>query len=481
MRPLEMVLLIGELLTFLVLVAPPLRSFRRFSAVVVMVLAPAQFILEGPRWQMVPAYVLSGLFLAMSLVRTTEGDAAARPVRQRILAGMGLSLGALALTLAAALPELMPVFHFPQPKGPYGIGTVTYHWVDASRPDIFASTPGRHRELMVQVWYPAQRNQEPRRAPYLAPGTRLAALCRLGHLPPFLLDHLDYVTTNAQPSASMAAAPTRFPVLVFSPGRGGYRQNSTFQVEELVSHGYVVVGIDHPYTVADVVFPDGRHVALAPRVAASMLDEHVVDDTFMLDVFDNLGQDAVFTLNQLSSLDAGDSERILTGRLDLLHVGIFGSSLGGITAAEACRLDRRFQCCLMLDVAAPPDVVRSGLQQPAMWISATPEAKRREGWTASAIREQETTTRDVFSSLPGDGYRMLIPGMFHADIGDTPYIFARPLGTWLGITGPADWRRTHAIINGYSLAFFDKCLKGEPQPLLGEPSNSPDASFERRR
>jgi predicted dienelactone hydrolase len=482
MRPLEMVLLIGELLTFLVLVAPPLRSFRRLSVVLVMVLAPAQFILEGSRWQMVPAYVLSCLFLAMSLVRTTKSDAAARPVRQRVLAGMGLSLGALALTLAAALPELMPVFHFPQPKGPYGIGTVTYHWVDASRPDIFDATPGGHRELMVQVWYPAHRGQETRRAPYVAPGTRFAALNRLAHLPPFFLDHLEYVTTNAQPSAPMAAAPARFPVLVFSPGRGGFRQNSTFQVEELVSRGYVVVGIDHPYTVADVVFPDGRHIALDPRVAASMLDEHVVNDTFMLAVFDNLGQDAVFALNQLPSLDSGDPERRLTGRLDLQHVGILGSSLGGIAAAEACRLDRRFQCCLMLDVAAPPDVVRSGLQQPAMWISATPETKRREGWTPSAIREQETTTRDVFSSLPGDGYRVLIPGMFHAEIGDTPYIFARPLGTWLGITGPADWRRTHIVINAYSLAFFDKYLKGEPQALLSEPSEArPEVMFERRR
>ena len=236
MRPLELVLLIGELLIFLVLVVPSLRSARwsRFSAVMVMVLASAQIILEGPRWQMVPAYVLSGLFLAVSLIRATEREAPAR-LRQRILAGLGVSLGALALTFATALPELMPVFHFPQPRGPYGIGTATYHWVDASRPDMFASTPGGHRELMVQVWYPAERNQEPRRAPYLAPGTRFAALCRLGHLPPFFFDHLEYVTTNAQPSASMVAAPARFPVLVFSPGRGGFRQNSTFQIEELLS------------------------------------------------------------------------------------------------------------------------------------------------------------------------------------------------------------------------------------------------------
>ncbi len=479
-----MVLLVGELLTFLVLALPSPRSVRwtRFSAVVVVALASAQIILEGPRWQMAPAYVLSGLSLGVSLARSTKREAGARPIRQRILAGLGVSLGALALTLATALPELLPVFHFPLPKGPYGIGTVTYHWVDASRPDMFASTPDGHRELMVQVWYPAQRNQEPRRAPYVAPGTNFAALNRLGRLPPFFLDHLEYVATNAQPSASMAAAPARFPVLVFSPGRGGYRQNSTFQVEELVSQGYVVVGIDHPGTVADVVFPDGRHVELDPRAAASMLDEHVVDDTFMLEVFDSLGQDAVFTLNQLSSLDGGDPERRFIGRLDLQHVGIFGSSLGGIAAAEACRLDRRFQCCLMLDVAAPPDVVRSGLQQPAMWISATPETKRLEGWTPSAIREQQTSTREVFSNLPGDGYMVLIPGMFHAEIGDAPSIFARPLGTWLGITGPADWRRTHGSINAYSLAFFDKYLKSEREPLLQGPSQDfPAVIFERLR
>jgi hypothetical protein len=77
---------------------------------------------------------------------------------------------------------------------------------------------------------------------------------------------------------------------------------------------------------------------------------------------------------------------------------------------------------------------------------------------------------------------VLIPGMFHADIGDTGYIFARPLGTLLGITGPADWRRTHATINAYSLAFFDKYLKSQLKPLLHRPSQKfPEVIFERRR
>ena len=35
---------------------------------------------------------------------------------------------------------------------------------------------------------------------------------------------------------------------------------NTFQVEELVSYGYIVAAIDQPYAAAEVVFPDGRKV-----------------------------------------------------------------------------------------------------------------------------------------------------------------------------------------------------------------------------
>jgi Platelet-activating factor acetylhydrolase, isoform II len=198
-------------------------------------------------------------------------------------------------------------------------------------------------------------------------------------------------------------------------------------------------------------------------------------------VFDNLGQDAVFTLDQLEAVNSADPNQLLTGRLDLHHVGIFGTSLGGITAAEACHLDRRFGACLMVDVAMPPDIVRSGVQQSTMWISAEADAKRLEGWTTSAIDEQQTTVAAVFASLPGDGYLVSIPGMFHGDIADLPFAIASPLGTWLGTTGPTDWRRSHAILNAYSLAFFDRYVQGKPEPLLDGPSAEfPEVRFEQR-
>src|SRR5690606_1288309 len=136
----------------------------------------------------------------------------------------------------------VPVFRFPAPSGPYQIGTVTYHWVDGGRAEIYTANPDDRRELMVQIWYPAQADPTSPRAPYIQDAQALAAaLARVRHLPSFLLGNLKYVTTNAFPSAPVAGSGQRFPVLLFLEGTTGFRQMNTFQVEELVSHGYIVV------------------------------------------------------------------------------------------------------------------------------------------------------------------------------------------------------------------------------------------------
>jgi hypothetical protein len=44
------------------------------------------------------------------------------------------------------------VFHFSHPTGPYQIDTLTYHWVDADRLEVFIADPTDRRELMVQIW-----------------------------------------------------------------------------------------------------------------------------------------------------------------------------------------------------------------------------------------------------------------------------------------------------------------------------------------
>ena len=507
MRPLELLLVLVSLLTFAVLAVPRLHAVRwmGYVAFIAVLIAIAQMIVEGPRWQMVPAYVLTALFLLVWLLQKPRTTLAGRPVN-RLAAGFAIGLGALALVISAVLPIVSPVFRFPRPSGPYAIGTLTYHWVDAARPEFFTADPNDHRELMVQVWYPAQASPSAPRAPYvqdvgaLAPGLARLAQQNAERLlpgfpltvPSFLFTHLKYITTNANPSAPVAYDEPSYPVLIFMEGLNGLRQMNTFQVEELVSHGYVVAAIDQPYAAAEVVFPDGRKVggltkdqlnallqqSISPVINAPTLNGQTLKDG----IIPYFAQDAVFTLHQLASLNQADPNGILTGHLDVQRAGIFGVSLGGMVSPEACHLEPRFRACLVMEAPMPADVVKSGLQQPSMWILSDVDTWRLQRWSELDINQHQTTMRAVFESLPGDGYFVQVPRMFHLHLTDVPLLIYAPFGRKVGLFGPIDANRVHRIVNAYTLAFFDRHLKGLPATLLDGPAAQyPDVRFETRR
>jgi Platelet-activating factor acetylhydrolase, isoform II len=494
MRPGEILLVVANFLTFVVFAVPRIRAIRWTGYVVLITLALAvvQVLVEGPRWQMVPAYVLTGLFLVVWTVQRVApaGGSVKQILTKRVVVGCAIVLCILGMGLSAALPIVLPVFHFPRPSGPYQIGTVTYHWVE-SRHELFSTDPNAHRELMAQVWYPVKGDTSSLRAPYVQDASALSsAAARAVHLPWFTFDHFQYVTTNAIPSAPMATDTPNYPVLIFLTGIDGFRQSNTFQIEELVSHGYIVVGIDQPYAAASVVFPDGHQInalpkaqmdlftyqSLSPVANAPMLNGKALKDGNI----PYFAQDVSFTLDQLTALNKADPNGILTGRLDLQRVGTFGISLGAMVASEACHMDSRLKACLMMDAAMPADVVQAGLRQPSMWLTRPASDMRLENWKESDITQTLNTMRAVFNEEPaGDGYYVSVPGMFHVNFTDAPYF--TPLGPLLGFTGPINAQRGFDIVNAYSLAFFDKELKGQQTPLLNGPSKQyPEVNFEKR-
>src|SRR5262245_49324243 len=239
MRPLEIALCLATaplLAWSLSGRAMPASAARVWAALGLLVLA-LQVTVEGPRWHLGPAYLLAiYLFVVCSWARAPA-------------LGLGRTAGACGMGLlatAALLGTVLPVFRLPDPTGAHSVGTVTLHLVDLSRQEPHCAPPG-HRELMIQVWYPAQTS---------GPGVAYCAPAETS----LKKQQLTLVRTHAVRGAAVASGRRQYPVVICAPSWTGRKNQNTVQAEEMASHGFIVVGVDHPYGTELTRFPDGRVV-----------------------------------------------------------------------------------------------------------------------------------------------------------------------------------------------------------------------------
>src|SRR5918994_279842 len=99
MRPLETLLSLANLLTFLVLAVPRPRAvpWMRHLAPIALAIAVAQVLVEGPRWQMDPAYALTGLFFLVWLLQNIApaSEPASQGRTNRLAVALAFGLGVL--------------------------------------------------------------------------------------------------------------------------------------------------------------------------------------------------------------------------------------------------------------------------------------------------------------------------------------------------------------------------------------------------
>jgi hypothetical protein len=288
-------------------------------------------------------------------------------------------------------------------------------------------------------------------------------------LPPWILGHLDQVHTHSYPEAPMVGGAEEYPLLVFSHGLQGYRTQNTIQAEEFASQGYVVVAIDHTYASAVVVFPGDR---------AALFNHDLMSDEFQAEGYHSPANrlvstwaaDISFVLDRLELYDSGDISSPFGGRLDLERVGVYGHSTGGGATVQVCWQDERCTVGLGMDAWVEPvsdEVLVDGLAQPFMFMSS-------DGWGSG---DNGVRLNDIYQGLDVEGYRLAVEGSAHYDFADLPLL--SPAATALGLKGPIDGRRMLEIVQGYTLAFFDHHLRGQPAPLLDGPSaDYPEVAFE---
>jgi hypothetical protein len=147
---------------------------------------------------------------------------------------------------------------FPRPSGPFSVGTMDRVMTDPARTNLYRYSPPTNA-FMVTFWYPA----DPPPAgtlPAAMWSPRLAAdlgLYSVGGFDTRWASIAPKLVGHSSRSVSLATGRGRFPVVLFSHGLPGSREFSSQIMEEVASHGYVVVAIDHTDCWA-AQFPDGR-------------------------------------------------------------------------------------------------------------------------------------------------------------------------------------------------------------------------------
>jgi dienelactone hydrolase len=363
----------------------------------------------------------------------------------------------------------------PSPTGSYAVGTYTFRMDDTA---TFSDGRRVARPLTAQVWYPAKGRKGI--AARYADSALIDSMISQKYLDAPAEDVRRWRELSLAASANAAPADAStgagWPVIAFSHGFGVSRVNYSALVQELASHGYVVISLDHPYggfaLAADrrVLQPGGdslrRRLGRGSELAS-------VDSALAWDgsAWANEAARAVRHVAR-STVDIGHGALRLI--IDTAHVGMLGHSLGGAAALLACRHDALFIACADMDGAPVGDVDASGVPKPILVLLSQPGGARHapkdsaerahQQAFARMGRDRDSTWLAIRQKNPKTPtYIVKLKGTAHMSFSDAPFLMPTLLqgtGSTLSAT------EANARINRYLLEFFGHFLRGRPITTL---------------
>ncbi|MCP2327780.1 dienelactone hydrolase [Hamadaea flava] len=362
------------------------------------------------------------------------------------LSRRSLILGSAAVASAALLPATAASatsspLHLLRPTGPYAVGATARYVRDTSRSDPWVpSVPAR--ELMITIWYPTRDRRGGRWAYMSAEESRLFIEGKQNFDLP--LDILSTVRTFAYAEAKPMGRPRSLPLVVLSPGYTQPRNSLSALAEDLASHGYVVVAIDHTYETYAVTFPDGR-VAGCDTCA---FDD---DRTFFARLYEVRAADVSFVLDQLLGAQPVWSGGHL---IDPSRIGMSGHSAGGASAIPAILGDRRIRAGVNMDGSSTGYTPPAPVTRPFLLLG-TQSFHSPNGPDASWQLDWDLMT----------GWKrwITVAGTEHASFNDLA-LFGEQLGIDFGATTTGT--RSTQITRRLNRAMFDRHLRHRAEPLL---------------
>jgi len=453
---------------------------------IALMLCACSVMIEGYRWQMEGAYIVSVLVFVFSAKRlkNLKPDEPVAPVKDRKWLRMsGGIAGLIALAYTGLMCFLFPVFELPAPTGEYPIGTAYYSLTDSTRVDSLSDLPDAHREISLQVWYPAAPEQTGTPVPYMSEEAAAAFGAYLRLPGDDMLSYFSLVSTYSSTEFPLRPTDTAYRVILFSPS--GLMNGTTALSEDLASHGYVVIAVGHPYwnpfvydSTGGVVPFDAmnEHYAAMRRELGSGEVESIKDRILQTD--DPAEQnELVRQLTDAQPLNTADIKRwaddisfvidwlrpmnsptgFFAGNLSLDHIGVMGFSKGGCAAGQVCVQDNRVKAGINFDGFMYGDVVDSPLTVPFLFMHSTPA--NDGGWISGG----------TFANADSTARQIRINGAAHTSFGDACLWGPGLTGAMNG--GSIDGDRMIEITRAYTRAFLDRHLKRLADSLLDDPSD----------
>lgn len=363
----------------------------------------------------------------------------------------------------------------PKPSGNFAVGRKLFYWTDETRAETITEDANDKRKLFVQLWYPASKAGVTA-AEYYPNVEQLQGKNEYSSMLAALKIH---ATTDAR----IAKSKRKFPVIVFSPGLSSSPFSYTAMIENLVSRGYVVAAINHPYDSGDFVFSGGEVIRFDTEKWDRKVSKEWTNEQ-RKQFFDErrLGwaRDVSFVVDQLQKL-----EKPFKDKLDFQNLGLFGHSFGGQATTIACASDTRFKACANLDGMAQgnvylPDAGGKIMKQPFLFFSKAQEASNADlkmmnlSRQEYQVRERRRLTekwqpafKSRLAELESGAYVALYSGVNHSSFGDALLLNTKP-------NEPLYAERFNAArrINEYVLQFFDKFLMKKSVPLFDQPNEA---------
>ncbi|MGD0632471.1 MAG: hypothetical protein ABR987_24365, partial [Terracidiphilus sp.] len=356
--------------------------------------------------------------------------------------------------------------------GPYAVGRTTAVWSDPAHADPMAPVAGARRELFAWIWYPAAPPPASQPVGDYLPAAWCEAM-RGGLFVTLLNRDPARIHAHSYADAAVSPAQRQYPVVLMRPGLAALTTNYTSLVEDLASHGYVVVGIDAPYRSFAVAFPDGRVIRRAPQNNADLVGG-AEQKRLATRLTAAWTADLSYALDQMERLNDSDPSGRFTGRLDVQRVGMFGHSLGGATTLEFCHDDARCKAGIDVDGLPLGNVVQDGVKQPFMFLLSD-HGSESEAESGPVMRD----IRSIYGKLPADGRLMVtLRGANHYGFSDDTKNQV-VMSIMRGVGRMMDGQRQIAITEHLIDAFFDVHLKGAPRSELESAGAYPEVEYER--